>query len=97
MNYEKQTINFLLHAAAMKLLAGSAKRGPVQRDAEHAYNRIRAQHEPETIKGVDMIAGILSSLCGQLTRCQSIEQLERAVQYVEALEKGEVLLATDEP
>lgn len=94
---QKQTVTYILHLAATRMLANTPVKSRVQQEAQSKYNQIRAKLPPEEIKSIDFIASIMTSLAGQLTRCEDVSQLEQAMIYVESLEKGEVYqLAPDQ-
>lgn len=90
---QKQILNFLLHSTAAKLLSSSPQKSKIQQESRSVYNQIRARYSAEDVKGVDLIANILLSLTAQLVRCTDVDQLASVVSYIEAVEKGEVLIA----
>ncbi len=95
MTNQKPIIAFLLQGAALKLMAASPVRDRLQKEAEAAYNRLRAKYSATDIKGVDYIASILNKLVGQMAACESIDELEKVSSFVQAIIDAKVYIVPD--
>lgn len=90
---KNQVVDYLLKQMTFMLLAKSPVKDALAKASEKHEAQLRATLTDEEFKPIGMMRNILVDMTHKLVNCNDVVTLEHYAAYIEALNKGEVLIA----
>lgn len=90
---ENQVVNYLLTQMTYMLLAKSPAKDAIGRAAGQHEAKLKAKLSKEEFEPIGIMRDTVVELVRHLAQCNSVEALENARAYMQALNDGEVIIA----
>lgn len=90
---QNKLVTYVLHLAALKMLADCPIKSQLVKEAEKAWNNAYVNMNDGEKPAIQHVANTMRDLAITMARCQNLEQLTIAANYAESLLRGEVLIA----